>query len=297
MNRFLTSTALALSLATAAVADTAGNMDWSAQMEPQAGQFYGSDLIGMRIYRAETDYDNWSSVEAGSEQEWDDIGEINDLIISKDGEVDAVILGIGGFLGMGERDVAIQMDAIRVVHEQDDPNSRFLVVNATKEQLETVPEYAHRAEAMTDGEKVAKMDDTDENQVDQASTDSTQQAATDDTTQTDVPPMQRPLVEREGYAEVEMVDAQKITVDELQGARVYGVNDEDLGEISDLVVDEGKLTLAVVDVGGFLGMGEKPVGVDFDKLQILKRQDSEELRVYMDATEESLKAQPEYSSR
>jgi len=274
MNRFLTSTALALSLATAAVADTAGNMDWSAQMEPQAGQFYGSDLIGMRIYRAENDYDNWSSVEAGSEQEWDDIGEVNDLIISKDGNVDAVILGIGGFLGAGERDVAIQMDSIRVVHEQDDPDSRFLVVNATKEELGTVPEYTHRTDDRSDVT-----------------------AASDETNPANIPPMQRPLVEREGYAEVEMVDAQKINVDDLQGARVYGINDEDIGEISELVVDEGKLTIAVVDVGGFLGMGEKPVGVDFDKLQILKGQDNDELRVYMDATEESLKAQPEYSSR
>ena len=58
MKRFLTSTALALTLGTAAIAESHAAMDWSAAMEPQAGEFYGSDLIGMRIYRAETDYDN-----------------------------------------------------------------------------------------------------------------------------------------------------------------------------------------------------------------------------------------------
>lgn len=275
MKRLLTTTALALSLGTAAIAQSGTTMDWSATMEPQAGQFYGSDLIGMRIYRAENDYDNWSSVEADAEQEWDDIGEVNDLIISKDGDVDAVILGIGGFLGAGERDVAIKMDAIRVLHEQDDPDSRFLVVNATKEQLETVPEYDRRAERMNERDRTAAMDG------DSAV----------------VPPLSRPEVEREGYAEIEMVDAQKMKADELQGARVYGANDEDLGEISTLVIDEGKLTHAVVDVGGFLGMGEKPVAVEFEKLQILKNADGDQLRVYMDATEESLEAQPEYQEQ
>ena len=275
MKRFLTSTALALTLGTAAIAESHAAMDWSAAMEPQAGEFYGSDLIGMRIYRAETDYDNWSSVGADAEREWDDIGEVNDLIISKEGELEAVILGIGGFLGIGEHDVAIKMDAIRVLHEQDDPDSRFLVVNATKEQLESIPKYEHRSGMTADRDTTAMMDGNS----------------------AVVPPLQRPQVEREGYGEVQLADAQKINADDLQGARVYGANDEDLGEISTLVIDEGKLTHAVVDVGGFLGMGEKPVAVEFEKLQILKGQDGDDLRVYMDATEESLKAQPEYTSR
>ena len=275
MKHFLTTTALALTLGTAAIAESHGVMDWSAPTETQAGQFYGSDLIGMRIYRAETDYENWSGVDADAEKDWDDIGEVNDLIISKDGNVDAVILGIGGFLGMGERDVAIKMDAIRVVHENDNPDDRFLVVNATREQLETVPVYERHASMSTDRDMSATMDK--------------------DTPM--VPTLQRTQVEREGYAEVSMVDAQSMNADELQGARVYGANDEDLGEVANLVIEDGKLTHAVIDVGGFLGMGEKPVAVDFEKLQILKDADGDDLRVYMDATEESLKAQPAYSAK
>lgn len=281
MKRFLTTTALALSLGTTALAGTDTAANWSADFEPQAGQFYGSDLIGMRIYRAERDYDNWSEVDADANREWDDIGEINDLIISKDGELDAVILGIGGFLGIGERDVAIQMDNIRVVYEKDDADDRFLVVNATDEQLGEVPAYEREAHADTH---------------DMKETEAEEMAANDGTDEIAPPMWTRPTVEREGYAEVELVTARTMSVDDLQGAYVYGVNEENLGEISELIVEEGNLTKAVIDVGGFLGMGEKPVAVEFDKLQILKNAEGGDLRIYIDATEERLESAPEYTS-
>ena len=38
--------------------------------------------------------------------DWDDIGEISDLVLSQDGQVKAVLTDIGGFLGLGERDMA-----------------------------------------------------------------------------------------------------------------------------------------------------------------------------------------------
>ena len=271
MKRFLTTTALAIALGTTAIAESHGVMDWTAEVEKSAGQFYGSDLIGMRIYRAETEYENGGMVEADAEKEWDDIGEVNDLIITQDGNVDAVILGIGGFLGIGERDVAVRMDSIRVLTDKDDADDRFLVVNATRENLEAIPVY----------ERHAAMDGND------VKTDANETAMAP-------PAMNRPTMERDGYAEVEMTEARSLNTEDLTGARVYGVNDEDLGEISELLVEDGKLTKAIIDVGGFLGMGEKPVAVAFDDLQILQHGDDGSLVIYMDATEESLKAQPEY---
>ena len=286
MKRFLTTTALALTLGTSALAEAHGPIDWTAQMEPSIGQFYGSDLIGMRVYRADNDYETGSSIEDDAEQDWDDIGEINDLVISQDGEVKAVILGIGGFLGMGERDVAIKMDAIRVLNEAGDSGDRFLVVNATAEELGTVPAY----------DREAAMMGTHDNMASNAAmeTDGHEKAEAEDTLAT--PTFNRPQVERDGYAEVELVDARNFTVDDLQGARVYGTDDEDLGEISELLVEDGKLTRAVVDVGGFLGIGEKPVAVDFEQLQILQHGTDGSLLIYMDATKESLEAQPDYQA-
>ena len=63
--------------------------------------------------------------------------------------------------------------------------------------------------------------------------------------------------------------AQEVSASDLIGARVYGSDDADLGEVSDIVFNEnGDIDAVVVDVGGFLGIGEKPVALDFDKLNL-----------------------------
>jgi sporulation protein YlmC with PRC-barrel domain len=45
------------------------------------------------------------------------IGDISELLVDSSGKVQAVVVGVGGFLGMGERDVAIPMDQIKFVNE------------------------------------------------------------------------------------------------------------------------------------------------------------------------------------
>jgi sporulation protein YlmC with PRC-barrel domain len=82
----------------------------------------GSDFTGKRVYS-----------KAG-----DDIGEVNDVLLSQDGKVSAVILGVGGFLGIGEKDVLISM---RSIDMQRDGSNVKLVVDATKEILTSAPTY------------------------------------------------------------------------------------------------------------------------------------------------------------
>ncbi|MCY1665113.1 PRC-barrel domain-containing protein [Rhizobium sp. SL86] len=65
---------------------------------PNQGAWRVSDLEGKTVY--------------GSEGE--NIGEINDVLVSQDGSVNAVIIGVGGFLGIGEKDVAVQMSALQL---------------------------------------------------------------------------------------------------------------------------------------------------------------------------------------
>ena len=57
------------------------------------------------------------------------IGDVNDVMLDKDGKVAAVIVGVGGFLGMGEKDVALTFDQLKFTNNGND-----LVVtsNATK---------------------------------------------------------------------------------------------------------------------------------------------------------------------
>jgi sporulation protein YlmC with PRC-barrel domain len=47
------------------------------------------------------------------------IGDINDLVLDSNGQIAAVIVGVGGFLGIGEKDVAIPFNALEVRRESD----------------------------------------------------------------------------------------------------------------------------------------------------------------------------------
>lgn len=100
-----------------------------------------STLIGMRVYAVEADIDDTKTYSADSRKEWDDIGEVNDVVLDWNGGTKAVVLGIGGFLGIGEKDVAVDMGSLRKVRESDDSDDWFLVVNASKATLENAPAY------------------------------------------------------------------------------------------------------------------------------------------------------------
>ena len=68
------------------------------------------------------------------------IGDVNDILLDKDGRVSTVIIGVGGFLGVGEKDVAVPFTALKVAEKAGD---RYLVINATKEALEKAPGYIY----------------------------------------------------------------------------------------------------------------------------------------------------------
>ena len=69
----------------------------------------------------------------------ENLGDINDILIASDGQVRAVIVGVGGFLGIGEKDVAVNFASIEPRSDEDGDVSLYL--NATQEQLEAAPEF------------------------------------------------------------------------------------------------------------------------------------------------------------
>ena len=67
------------------------------------------------------------------------VGDINDLSIGSDGKIAAVIIGVGGFLGMGEKNVSLPYDQLTFSR---DANGHLVVsVNITKESLQSAPEW------------------------------------------------------------------------------------------------------------------------------------------------------------
>lgn len=81
----------------------------------------------------------------------------------------------------------------------------------------------------------------------------------------------------------------------LIGAEVKTTNDENVGSVSDLIIDDnGQVVAIVVGVGGFLGMGEKDVAIGWDDVTRSSSPDDNELRI--DLTREGLMSAPEFKS-
>ena len=96
----------------------------------------------------------------------------------------------------------------------------------------------------------------------------------------------------DGYS---AVIATSVTADHLKSATLYDRGDEKLGSISDLTVAaDGKITDAVVDIGGFLGIGSHAVSMPYADLTILRENGGDALRVYADISQEKLKAMPRH---
>jgi hypothetical protein len=72
----------------------------------------------------------------------ENIGDVNELILANDGKVRAVVIGVGGFLGMGERDVAVAFNSLKITRDED--NDELITVDASKEALSNAPQWERR---------------------------------------------------------------------------------------------------------------------------------------------------------
>ncbi|MGO4525685.1 PRC-barrel domain-containing protein [Microvirga sp. 2MCAF35] len=87
----------AASSTTSAGSMSSGN--WMTQ--ERAGQWRASKIEGLNVYNNNNEK----------------IGDISELLVDQSGKIEAVVIGVGGFLGMGEHDVAVPFDQIKFVNE------------------------------------------------------------------------------------------------------------------------------------------------------------------------------------
>lgn len=146
-------------LATVASAQTPTATTDRANMAPAASEssFHGdwraSKIVGLSVYNDKNE----------------NVGSINDLLTDRNGNIKAVVLGVGGFLGVGEHLVAVAFDKIKFVDEpvaytgaagasgskattgstnttSSKPNLWYpdhAVFNATKDELKAMPEFRY----------------------------------------------------------------------------------------------------------------------------------------------------------
>jgi sporulation protein YlmC with PRC-barrel domain len=135
--KLATVVAISMLVSTAALAQT--------QTASDKGQWQASKLIHMNVYNAQNEK----------------IGDIKELLLDKNGKVNTVAIGVGGFLGMGERDVAVKFDQLKWSNEppksassagtttgsaqsqanRDRNYPDHAVLDATKDQLKAMPQF------------------------------------------------------------------------------------------------------------------------------------------------------------
>jgi len=83
-----------------------------------------------------------------------------------------------------------------------------------------------------------------------------------------------------------------LAASEIKGARVFNFQDQDVGDIDELLFepDTGEIRFAVVSVGGFLGLGSTRVAVPWMAFQIVNEQGR--VKYILDATRERLEKAP-----
>jgi hypothetical protein len=82
----------------------------------------------------------------------------------------------------------------------------------------------------------------------------------------------------------------------LIGQSVYNGQDEAIGDINDLVTDQGgKIVAVLIGSGGFLGLGEKDVALRFEDLR-LARDENDAVKIIADVNKETLAAAPDYQT-
>jgi sporulation protein YlmC with PRC-barrel domain len=121
----------------------------STQDASAKGEWQASKLIHMNVYNGQNEK----------------IGDIKELLLDRSGKIEAVAVGVGGFIGMGEHDVAVKFDQLRWVNEpvpstnlrQDRPPTtgsnqtesqknypNHAVLDATKDELKSMPQFNYK---------------------------------------------------------------------------------------------------------------------------------------------------------
>lgn len=97
----MTSVAFAQTPSTTSTTPSASSSTMASDSSSHQGEWRTSKLIGLNVYNEQNEK----------------LGDINELLVDKSGNIKAVVIGVGGFLGIGENDVAVSFDKLKFVTE------------------------------------------------------------------------------------------------------------------------------------------------------------------------------------
>lgn len=129
-----------------ATTDQTAATDTTGQAQQQSGEqalaapsgLLASNIIGTTVYSQ----DNQS------------IGDINDIILSQEGQPSQVIVGVGGFLGIGEKDVVLEMSKLQIAATED--GNVKIVAQTSPEELKNMPAFMRQGQGAAEGQQPAQ---------------------------------------------------------------------------------------------------------------------------------------------
>jgi sporulation protein YlmC with PRC-barrel domain len=205
------------------------------------------------------------------------IGDVNSVILTRDGTVSAVIVGVGGFLGIGEREVAIPWQDLQIRNNGEDVRTSL-----TKDAVRALPEYRY-AEGQQRGTVIT--------QPAQRTTPAT--AAADAAAQR---PQPADRAAPQTTARTVGPVADSLSVNAIIGASVRDGRNESIGRVYDIIMDaRGAPQTIVISVGGVMGMGGRRAAVPLSDVRFTRDGDTVVLATSL--TTEQLQQMPEYQPR
>jgi sporulation protein YlmC with PRC-barrel domain len=249
VKRLLLTSAMAMALAVPAFGQTA-NAPSSVKTTMSSSEVRSDKLLGHAVINAQNEK----------------VGVIDSVILGPQGHVDKVVIGVGGFLGMGDRDVAVNWRDLQVLD-----NGNKIVVNASGDQLKAMPEFKY-------DEQHRRGSTFSMNDAGHASTTADTRAAADD---------------RARHANAgDPTNSGGIDAHKLIGRSIVNPDNVTVGTFDSVILDNGgKVDRVVVGVGGFLGVGKKDVAVSWHDLKVMNNGE----KVVMNTTKDQLKAMPAFT--
>lgn len=196
-------------------------------------------------------------VHAVSAADGESIGKVSDVAMTESGDVKAVIITVGGTLGAGGKDVAVPFEQLSWIDQNGESR---LVVQMTPQQLEAAPAFDKTS--LTGPSVIDELKDT-------AGLGEDKPAAAQGA------PAAAPGTTAAGQASGQMAGAapaagvSMISTETLLGTEMHTAGGESAGKIADVIINPaGKAEAYVVDTGGVLGIGSKPVAVGASNVMI-----------------------------
>jgi sporulation protein YlmC with PRC-barrel domain len=217
------------------------------------------------------------------------IGKVESVYLSPTGKVDSLIVGVGGFLGVGERYARLHWKDLQV-----SDNGDKVVLDMSKDQLKAMAPYKYKSDAVRGhvfSDRGVVKEDNRAAAADARATTGAAAADNHDRAMTDNRADKGAFVGTESTGDFNAKG--DLSFNALVGTKVKNDNKDTVGSIEDVYLDaSGQIQTVVLSVGGFLGLGAKDVAVKWSDLK--QGRDGKSVLITTNLSKDDLKALPDY---